>query len=51
MGIDQRAKSFEDALRRAGVRITRQRAALLRVRRWLGLFAFAYAVAHFLLYV
>ena len=31
MGIDQRAKSFEDALRRAGVRITRQRAALLRV--------------------
>ena len=30
MGIDQRAKSFEDALRRAGVRITRQRAALLR---------------------
>ena len=23
MGIDQRAKSFEDALRRAGVRITR----------------------------
>ena len=31
MGIDQRAKSCEDALRRAGVRITRQRAALLRV--------------------
>ena len=31
MGIDQRAKSFEDALRRAGGRITRQRAALLRV--------------------
>ena len=31
MGIDQRAKSVEDALRRAGVRITRQRAALLRV--------------------
>lgn len=31
MKIEARAKSFEDALRRAGVRITRQRAALLRV--------------------
>lgn len=31
MNIEQRARSFEAALRRAGVRITRQRAALLRV--------------------
>lgn len=31
MNIEARAKSFEEALRRAGVRITRQRAALLRV--------------------
>ena len=31
MNIEARALSFEKALRRAGVRITRQRAALLRV--------------------
>ena len=31
MDHEARARSFEDALRRAGVRITRQRAALLRV--------------------
>ena len=31
MKIEARAQSFEEALRRAGVRITRQRAALLRV--------------------
>ncbi|MDK8873082.1 MULTISPECIES: Fur family transcriptional regulator [Paracoccus] len=31
MEIETRAQAFEDALRRAGVRITRQRAALLRV--------------------
>ena len=31
MNIEARAQSFEEALRRAGVRITRQRAALLRV--------------------
>ena len=31
MNIEARALSFEEALRRAGVRITRQRAALLRV--------------------
>ena len=31
MDIEARAKSFEEALRRSGVRITRQRAALLRV--------------------
>ncbi|KGJ04144.1 Fur family transcriptional regulator, ferric uptake regulator [Paracoccus halophilus] len=31
MEIEHRAKAFEDALRRAGIRITRQRAALLRV--------------------
>ncbi|ABL69365.1 Fur family transcriptional regulator [Paracoccus denitrificans] len=31
MEIENRAQAFEDALRRAGVRITRQRAALLRV--------------------
>lgn len=31
METEARAQSFEDALRRAGVRITRQRAALLRV--------------------
>ncbi|CAM3015712.1 Fur family transcriptional regulator, ferric uptake regulator [Paracoccus aminovorans] len=31
METDARAQAFEDALRRAGVRITRQRAALLRV--------------------
>lgn len=31
MDIEARADSFEHALRRAGVRITRQRAALLRV--------------------
>ncbi|AGT08686.1 Fur family transcriptional regulator [Paracoccus aminophilus] len=31
MTIDDRALAFETALRRAGVRITRQRAALLRV--------------------
>lgn len=29
--MESRAQAFEDALRRAGVRITRQRAALLRV--------------------
>lgn len=31
MTIDDRIKAFDSALRRAGVRITRQRAALLRV--------------------
>ena len=31
MKIENRAQAFEDALRRSGVRITRQRAALLRV--------------------
>ncbi|GLK63374.1 transcriptional repressor [Paracoccus kondratievae] len=31
MEIESRAQAFEDALRRVGVRITRQRAALLRV--------------------
>ena len=31
MEHEQRARSFEAALRRAGVRITRQRAALLRI--------------------
>ena len=31
MTIEDRARSFEDALRRSGTRITRQRAALLRV--------------------
>ncbi|TWI38068.1 Fur family transcriptional regulator [Paracoccus sulfuroxidans] len=31
MENEQRARSFEAALRRAGVRITRQRAALLRI--------------------
>ncbi|WJS85694.1 transcriptional repressor [Paracoccus sp. TOH] len=31
MEIETRAQSFEEALRRVGVRITRQRAALLRV--------------------
>ena len=31
MDHEARARSFEDALRRAGVRMTRQRAALLRV--------------------
>ena len=31
MNIEARAQSLEEALRRAGVRITRQRAALLRV--------------------
>lgn len=31
MEISERAQSFEHALRRAGVRITRQRSALLRV--------------------
>ncbi|MDS9468326.1 Fur family transcriptional regulator [Paracoccus sp. MBLB3053] len=31
MDVETRAQSFETALRRAGVRITRQRAALLRV--------------------
>ncbi|WP_134679333.1 Fur family transcriptional regulator [Paracoccus ravus] len=31
MDIESRAQTFETALRRAGIRITRQRAALLRV--------------------